>query len=126
MMTRFSRACIAALLPALCSAVVLVAGNGCLVTSNTEEKRSGNYISDSTFDEIKPNETTVAWVESMLGEPTSINKDDGTETWKYAYSLRKESSGAVFLIFGGSSANEVEHMAFVQFKNGVVTKAWRT
>jgi outer membrane protein assembly factor BamE (lipoprotein component of BamABCDE complex) len=129
MMIRLFRACVAGLisLPIATTAVVLVAGSGCLVTSSSEETRSGNYISDSTFDQIKPHETTAGWVRATLGKPTSVDRlDDGTEIWKYSYSVRKESSGAVFLIFGGSSANEVEHTAFVQIKDGVVTKAWRT
>ncbi len=129
MMTRIFRACIAASLslPVVSSAALLLASNGCLVTSNSEEKRSGNYISDSAFDQIKPHETTAAWVQATLGKPTSIEKlDDGTEIRKYTYSVRTESSGAVFLIFGAHNANEAEHTAFVQIKDGVVTKAWRT
>jgi outer membrane protein assembly factor BamE (lipoprotein component of BamABCDE complex) len=129
MMIRLFRACVAGLvsLPVVTGAVVLLTGSGCLVTSNSEETRSGNYISDSTFDQIKPHETTAGWVRATLGKPTSVDRlDDGTEIWKYSYSVRKESSGAVFLLFGGSSANEVEHTAFVQIKDGVVTKAWRT
>jgi len=129
MTIRVLRACITALvsLPVASSGLLLLAGNGCLVTSNSQEQRSGSYVSDSTFDQIKPHETTAGWVDATLGKPTSIAKlDDGTEIWKYTYSVRKESSGAVFLIFGGSNANEVEHTAFVQLKDGVVTKAWRT
>ena len=129
MTIRVLRAGIAALvsLPVAFGAVLLLAGNGCLVTSNAQEQRSGNYIADSTFDQIRPHETTAAWVEATLGKPTSIAKlDDGTEIWKYTYSVRKESSGSVFLIFGGSNANEVDHTAFVQIKDGLVAKAWRT
>jgi outer membrane protein assembly factor BamE (lipoprotein component of BamABCDE complex) len=129
MFIRCFRACVATLLslPVAASAVVLLTSSGCLVTSNSEETRSGNYISDSTFDQIKPHETTAGWVRATLGKPTSVDRlEDGTEIWKYTYSVRKESSGAVFLIFGGSSANEVEHTAIVQIKDGEVTKAWRT
>jgi outer membrane protein assembly factor BamE (lipoprotein component of BamABCDE complex) len=119
----------AAAMPLLivCGFGMILTSTGCLVTSNSEVKRSGNYIPDSTFDQIKPHETTEGWVRATLGKPTSIDKlDDGAEIWKYTYVVRKESSGAVFLIFGGSSANEVEHTAYVQIKDGVVTKAWRT
>ena len=108
-------------------AVMSFAAAGCLVTSDSSVKQSGNYVADSTFDQIQPGRTTVGWVQATLGKPTSISTlEDGTEIWKYTYTVRKESSGAVFLIFGGHNANEVDHTAFVQINHGVVTKAWRT
>jgi outer membrane protein assembly factor BamE (lipoprotein component of BamABCDE complex) len=99
---------------------------GCLVTSDSNQTRTGNYISDTTFDQIQPGKTTAGWVQATLGKPSSVAKvDDGSEIWKYAYTERKESSGGVFLIFGGHNANETTHTAFVQIKDGIVTKAWR-
>lgn len=109
------------------AALLTALTGGCLVTSNSNVQRSGNYVSDSTFNQIEPGKTTAAWIRATLGAPTSIDRiDSETEIWKYSYTLRKESSGAVFLIFGGSSANEDTHTAFVQLKEGVVTKAWRS
>ncbi|HEY2585172.1 MAG TPA: outer membrane protein assembly factor BamE [Tepidisphaeraceae bacterium] len=112
----------------LLSAALLLplAGGGCLVTSNSSQKRSGNYVADTTFDQIKPGETTEGWVQATLGKPTSTSRlDDGTEIWKYTYTERHEGSGSVFLIFGGSSADEKTHTAFVEIKDGFVRKAWR-
>ncbi len=105
---------------------LMVCGTGCLVTSHSSESHSGNYVSDSTFDQIKPAQTTTAWVKATLGEPTRVTKvDDGTELWDYAYSEEKTSSGAIFLIFGGSNVKESTHHAFVEFKGGLATRAWR-
>lgn len=99
---------------------------GCLITSNSSEHRSGNYVADSTFSQIEPGKTTAGWVDATLGKPTSISRlDDGTEIWKYTYSETHDSSGAVFLIFGGSNSTETQHNAFVEIKDGVVRKAWR-
>lgn len=112
----------------LVSAALLLslAASGCLVTSNSSQKRSGNYVADTTFDQIKPGQTTEGWVDATLGKPTSISRlDDGTEIWKYTYSERHDSSGAVFLIFGGASSEEKTHTAFVEIKDGIVRKAWR-
>jgi len=100
-------------------------GLGCLVSSDTTSRRSGNYISDSTFAQIEPGKTTAAWVKATIGPPTSISTVDNMEIWKYTYVERKESSGAVFLVFGGHNENETDHTAFVQIKDGVVVKAWR-
>ena len=114
------------LLLSLLMLLPLVAG-GCLVTSNSSQKRSGSYVSDTTFDQIKPGETTEGWVEATLGKPTGVSRlDDGTEIWKYSYTERHDSSGAVFLIFGGSNSEEKTHTAFVEFnKDAIVRKAWR-
>jgi outer membrane protein assembly factor BamE (lipoprotein component of BamABCDE complex) len=111
----------------LASALLLpMAAGGCLVTSNSSQHRSGNYVADTTFDQIKPGQTTEGWVDATLGKPTSISRlDDGTEIWKYTYTERHDSSGAVFLIFGGSSSEEKTHTAFVEIKDGIVRKAWR-
>ena len=99
---------------------------GCLVTSHSSETHGGNYVSDNTFAQIKPGQTTPVWVKATLGDPSKVTKmDDGTELWDYTYSEQKESSGAVFLIFGGSDTKESTGHAFVEFKNGVVTRAWR-
>jgi hypothetical protein len=99
---------------------------GCLVSSNSSEHRSGSYVSDSTFNQIQPGKTTEGWVDATLGKPTSISRlDDGTEIWKYSYTEHRDSSGAVFLIFGGSNSTETNHTAFVEIHDGIVRKAWR-
>jgi hypothetical protein len=38
---------------------------------------------------------------------------------------KKEGSGAIFLIFGGTSSKEKSGTAFVELKDGVVTNKWR-
>jgi outer membrane protein assembly factor BamE (lipoprotein component of BamABCDE complex) len=103
----------------------LTAG-GCLITSNASEHRSGTYVSDTTFNQIQPGKTTEGWIDATLGKPTSVSRlDDGTEIWKYSYTERRDSSGAVFLIFGGSNSTETNHTAFVEIHDGIVRKAWR-
>ena len=100
--------------------------SGCLVTGNSHQSRSGNYVADTTFNQIQPGKTTEAWVNATLGPPTNKNTlDDGTQIWKYTYTERRESSGAVFLIFGGHDSKETSGTAYVEIKDGVVTKAWR-
>jgi outer membrane protein assembly factor BamE (lipoprotein component of BamABCDE complex) len=106
--------------------VALVFLTGCLVSHSSNEKVTGNFIPQNTFDRIEPGKTTAAWVQATLGEPSSKDKVDGdTEVWKYSYSEQKESSGAIFLIFGGSDKKEQQHIAYVEMKNGVVTNKWR-
>lgn len=100
---------------------------GCLVTSNNEEKTTGNYVAESTFSQIEPGKTTAGWVKATLGEPSEKKPipETDTEVWKYQYSEVKEGSGAIFLIFGGSSKKQKTGTAFVEIKDGVVTNKWR-
>ncbi|HWE93348.1 MAG TPA: outer membrane protein assembly factor BamE [Tepidisphaeraceae bacterium] len=98
---------------------------GCLVTAQSEQRQSGNYVADSTFAQVKPGKT-AGFVRATVGQPTKITSvEDGSEVWDYLYTERKESSGAVFLIFGGHDVKETGHHAFVELKNGIVTNAWR-
>ena len=104
----------------------LILLSGCLVSHTSNQSYSGNYIPENTFDRIEPGKTTSAWVQATLGEPSSKDKVDGdTEVWKYSYTEKKESSGAIFLIFGGCDKKEQQHVAYVEMTNGVVSKKWR-
>jgi outer membrane protein assembly factor BamE (lipoprotein component of BamABCDE complex) len=99
---------------------------GCLVSSTSRESYTGTYVSDQTFGQIQAGVTTRQWVMGTLGEPTcKTTLENGEELWKWTYSKVKRSSGAVLFIFGGSSSSETGGAAYVQMKDGVVTKAWR-
>ena len=99
---------------------------GCLVAHNSEQHITGNYVPPNTFDRIEPGKTTAAWVKATLGEPSSKDKlDNDGELWKYSYTEKKESSGAIFLIFGGSDKKEEQRVAYVEIKDGVVKNKWR-
>ena len=100
--------------------------SGCLVAHSSDQHISGNYVPDTTFDRIEAGKTTAAWVKATLGEPSSKDKvDENSEVWKYSYTEKKESSGAVFLIFGGSDTSEKQRAAYVEMKDGVVKNKWR-
>jgi outer membrane protein assembly factor BamE (lipoprotein component of BamABCDE complex) len=101
---------------------------GCLVTSSNRERVEGNYIGETTLAQVEPGKTTAAWVASVLGTPDEkIKVGQGeSEIWKYSYTEHKDSSGAIFLIFGGSNTKQRKHATFVEFKDGVVVNKWRT
>lgn len=99
---------------------------GCLIGSTDSQSRSGKYVSESTFNQLKMGETTPSFAEAILGSPDAKTpQEDGTEIWRYSYSETKKSSGYVFLVFGGTSSKESSHSAFLQFKDDRLIKAWR-
>src|SRR5437762_13366986 len=100
--------------------------SGCQVAHSSDQHVTGNFVPPATFDRIEPGKTTAAWVKATLGEPSSKDTaGNSTEVWKYSYTEKKESSGAIFLIFGGSDSKERQHVAYVEIKDGVVTNKWR-
>ena len=100
--------------------------SGCLVSGDSHETRSGTYISETTFNQIKPGKTSEDWVRATLGPPSSEKSlSDGGKVLKWSYTERHESSGAVFLLFGGHDEKETTHTAYAEVHNGVVTNAWR-
>ena len=99
---------------------------GCLVSHSSDQHITGNYVPQSAFDRIEPGKTTAAWVKATLGEPSTKQPGDGSaEVWKYSYTEEQESSGAIFLIFGGSDKKALQRTAYVEFKDGVVSSKWR-
>lgn len=107
-------------------AVALAGVGGCLISSSSNTRRSGTNVPESTFMQVEPGKTTVGWVQATLGDPTSKTNSDDHQVWKYTYTERTDSSGAVFLIFGGSSSDQTTRSWFIEFKDGVVLNKWRT
>jgi hypothetical protein len=98
---------------------------GCLVSHESETTHTGTDVAQSTFEQIKVNQTTIGWVHATLGDPSSKTSDGGDEVWKYAYTEHTDSSGAVFLLFGGTSSTDKTKTAFIEFRNGIVINKWR-
>ena len=103
----------------------LAAMTGCLVTASSQTTHNGKQVSQETFAQVKPGTTTIGWVEATLGSPTSKSKIGDDEVWKYVYTEHTDSSGAIFLIFGGSGSSEKSETAFIEFKDGIVINKWR-
>ncbi len=116
-----------AILGLLAAGLLATSMGGCLIGSNERESFTGKEVSAATFNRIEPGVTTADWVQGTLGEPTSKSTlADGTEILKWSYSKTKASTGTVLFIFGGSSSKTTAGSAYVEIKNGIVTRAWRT
>ncbi len=105
----------------------LLVFTGCLVTSTSKTTTSGNYVPEQTFDRLQPGKTTASWVIATLGEPSARTKVDATrsEIWKWNYTETRKGSGTVLFLFAGNSNDEKARAAYVEIKDGVVTKKWR-
>lgn len=110
----------------LCAGVLsLAALSGCLASGSSSTTVSGRYVGPETMRQIEPGVTTREWVQATLGEPTSrATLADGTEIWKWEHRSVSKSSGSVLLIASGSNRHEQVGAAFVEMKNGVVTRSW--
>jgi hypothetical protein len=63
-----------------------------------------------------------------LGEPTlrtDIADHPGQQILRYDFTRSEQSSGAVFLIFGGSTTRQSSSRVFFEVTNGVVTRFWQ-
>jgi outer membrane protein assembly factor BamE (lipoprotein component of BamABCDE complex) len=98
---------------------------GCLVTHTSNTTHKGIEVTPETFAQIKPGSTTIGWVQATLGNPTEKTRNDNDEVWKYIFTEHTDSSGAVFLIFGGSDSTEKSETTFIEFKDGIVINKWR-
>ena len=123
------------------------AGSGCLVGQSSDVRRTGTDVPATLFAQITPGQTTAGWVRATLGEPTASTRPGQSATvtalpaaaatrpalataadavWRYDYTERTDSSGYVFLIFGGHNSTETTHKAVVEFDHdGIVTRKWR-
>ncbi len=95
------------------------------MSSDSTVRTTGTDVAPATFDQIQPGTTTAAWVRATLGEPTTRSREGRDEVWTYAYTEKVDSSGYVFLIFGGSNTTETTRKAFVEFQDGIAVRKWR-
>jgi outer membrane protein assembly factor BamE (lipoprotein component of BamABCDE complex) len=105
--------------------MVMMSAPGCLITGESTTTTRGTNVAPSTFAQIKVGSTTIGWVHATLGDPSSKTTDGDDEVWKYTYTEHTNTSGAVFLVFGGSTSTEKVNTVFIEFKNDVVINKWR-
>lgn len=110
---------------ALLAAGTLLALPGCLVTSSNSAAYSGNRVEPNADRAVTLHETTPAETVAMLGEPTTRVTENDEEVLTWRWTARRESSGSVFLIFGGSSETTHDHALSIAFREGVAVRKWR-
>jgi hypothetical protein len=82
-------------------------------------------IGVATIEKIEPG-LSQRHVTALLGEPFDRTPlDDGLELWRWSYREKETSSGSVVLVIDNEPRTEASHMAYVEFRAGRVTRAWR-
>lgn len=101
-----------------------VAG-GCLIHADSSTVVEGSYIGPETIAQIEPG-AKEEFVVATMGTPTTTTTlSDNSVIWKWTWRRRTQSDGKVFLLLSTESESEREGAAYVQMKDGVVTRAWR-
>lgn len=115
----------ATLAAAALAASTLLAMPGCLVTSSSASKYSGNRVEPNADRAVTLHQTTPAETIAMLGEPTGrvTEADEEVLTWRWTH--ESASSGSVFLILGKSSSTTQDHALSIAFRDGVAVRKWR-
>ncbi len=99
---------------------------GCLVSGSNNQSVAGSYVGVETMEQILPGQTSAEWVEATLGMPTSRQTlTDGTEIWRYSYTKTKSGHGTVLFLFSHKDSNTQTHSTIIEFKDGVVVRAWQ-
>ena len=99
---------------------------GCLVHSSKHQSYTGAYVAPADARQVVVGRSTMEQVEERLGTPSStVTHDDGSETWNWDWTERKNKSGSVFLIASGHKDETTEQSLHVRFENGVATRKWR-
>ncbi len=107
------------------AAVFLVGAGGCLITSRSKTQESGVRISEVTLDQIRPGETTEAWLVAAAGNPTSRRVvDQHMSILRYDHVVSTSRGGTVFLLFAGGSKKEKSSSVIFEIADGVVSRYW--
>ena len=112
--------------PAALLLIVPLTMPGCLIASSKHSNISGAYVQPGSVSKVVLNQSTTTDIEEILGEPsTKTINDDGTETWDWNWTESKGDSGAVLLLFAGSSSKTISESVHITFANGIAIKKWR-
>lgn len=97
---------------------------GCVAVADNHTTTTGHQIDPAAFAQVEPGKSKE-FVVGLLGEPSEkVNNDDGTETWRWRYTEERRSMSGFIVLFAATNENRTVQTRFVQFKGGLVTRAW--
>lgn len=109
----------------LAGVATLILASSCVIVSDSQHDVSGSFVSRSTLEQIEQG-ASKAHVTTLLGEPTGQTSTDAlTEVWRWTSHESRNSSARVFLLLSDTHHSQVARNTFVEFDDGVVSKAWQ-
>ena len=99
--------------------------SGCVIDSENTTKIEGKSVDAETFAQIQPGQTKQ-FVVNLLGEPShTLPPAAGAEVCQWVYTETKSSHGSIIFIINSENKTITEKSVSVEFKDGLVTRAWR-
>lgn len=97
-----------------------------IVRSDSHVSHTGNVVPPDAYSGVSRGDSE-AYVEATLGGPTSRTElDEGRSIWRWDSTIRRRGSGSVLLLFHSHNSSEKRQSVYVQFKDGVVEKKWKS
>jgi outer membrane protein assembly factor BamE (lipoprotein component of BamABCDE complex) len=113
------------LLPLVTASLLVLGLAGCIATNSSNTNIAGKAVSADVFDQIQPGKTKD-FVVGLLGEPSKkITEDNGSEVWRWNCIETKITERTFIILFVAVDRTNTTQTTAVEFKDGVVTKAWR-
>lgn len=105
--------------------ISVLSASGCLIQSTSSSSFAGNRVTKQSLTRLEKGESTEEFVLATVGAADEQQElSDGSILWKYTWTEKRQSSGAVFLLFGGSSSTSRDGKAFIRFDDGIVQDFW--
>lgn len=98
----------------------------CLFGRSSKTKFHGKYVSEGKMEQLKVGASRTEVLE-LFGKPSNQGKAyDETDLWSWRYQKETQETGAVFLLFGSNTETTYHGTVYVRFKDGKVSRVWRT
>lgn len=103
--------------------IAVLVSAGC-INRRVAHDTTGVHVNTQAFNQIVEGKTSAAWVQGVMGKPTSTQKgDENTEVWTWTGSDQKTVKAQYLIVTDRSMVTE-HTTASVEVKNGIVTRKW--
>jgi outer membrane protein assembly factor BamE (lipoprotein component of BamABCDE complex) len=98
---------------------------GCIATNSSNTNISGKVVPDDIFGQIHPGQSKD-FVVGLMGEPfKKVTTDNGSEVWRWSYNETRTAERTFMIFYVALDRTNTTQTVVVEFRDGVVTKAWR-
>ena len=96
-----------------------------VIHADSHVHSTGKVVSAQTLSRIEPGRDRE-FVLALIGEPsTKTALQGGVEIWKWEYREQRTRSSGLLLVVDADETTERRGTTYVEFRDGVVVKAWQ-